>query len=262
MPPTPSTSIEKALDLLITLGRLGGSAGLVELAEHASVPKSSAHRLLQSLLSRGLVARSAQGDYQLGAALVALGELAQRGDALLSASEPALREAARQTGQSCFLVVAREGRLEVALVAEGSGFLRAMPTVGAHVPVHASASGRLYLAFDPAQVGPSDGTRLERFTPTTVASARALRALVARARQRGYDTNRAEWMPDVAVVAAPVQVGEGLVGTVALATSLGHFERAGEAELARAVQRAATQIRDQLELARPMSTRAERKTQQ
>ncbi|MCB9625893.1 MAG: IclR family transcriptional regulator [Sandaracinaceae bacterium] len=262
MPLTPSTSIEKALDLLIALGQLGGSAGLLTLAEHTSVPKSSAHRLLQSLVSRGLVARSAQGDYQLGLALVALGELAQRGDALLSASEPALREAARETGQSCFLVVARDGRLEVVLVAEGSGFLRAMPTVGAQVPVHASASGRLYLAFDAAQVSAPGDTRLERFTPSTVASARTLRKLVARAKERGYDTNVSEWMPDVAVVAAPVQVGEGLVGTVALATSLGHFERVGEAQLARAVRQAAEEIRDQLELARPMSTRAERKTQQ
>ena len=88
---TDATSIEKALDLLITLGELGGSAGLLALAEQAGVPKSSAHRLLQSLSSRGLVSRTSDGDYQLGSALVVLGELARRGDALLAASEPALR---------------------------------------------------------------------------------------------------------------------------------------------------------------------------
>ena len=42
-----------------------------------------------------------------------------------------------------------------------------------------------------------------------------------------------------------------LAGTVALATSLGHFEREGETKLARAVQRAADEIRDQLRLALP-----------
>ncbi len=174
MPTPPSTSIEKALDLLITLGELRGSSGLQGLAERAGVPKSSAHRLLQSLASRGLVSRTRDGDYQLGSALVVLGDLARRGDALLTASEPALREAAHVTGQSCFLVLARGGKLEVALVAEGSGFLRAMPTVGGRVPVHASASGRLYLAFDPAQVELGAASEWERFTKATPGSKRAL----------------------------------------------------------------------------------------
>lgn len=247
----PTTSIEKALDLLLALGQHGGRAGLLVLAEHVGAPKSSAHRLLQSLVSRGLVSRTADGDYQLGSALVVLGDLARRGDALRAASEPALREAARRTGQSCFLVLARDGRLEVALVAEGSGFLRAMPTVGGRVPVHASASGRLYLALDPAQVQLAAATEWERFTKSTLVSKRALTAQVARAKARGYDTNMAEWMPDVAVVAAPIPRGDGLAGTVALATSLGHFEREGETKLARAVQRAADEIRDQLRLALP-----------
>ena len=248
MPTPPSTSIEKALDLLITLGELGGSSGLQALAERAGVPKSSAHRLLQSLASRGLVSRTSDGDYQLGSALVVLGDLARRGDALLSASEPALREAARVTGQSCFLVLARSGTLEVVLVAEGSGFLRAMPTVGGRVPVHASASGRLYLAFDPAQVELGAAAEWERFTKSTPASKRALAARVGEAKARGYDTNVGEWMPDAAVVAAPVRLGAGLAATVALATSLGHFEREGADSLVHAVQHAASEIRAQLEL--------------
>ena len=68
----PTTSIEKALDLLLALGQHGGRAGLLVLAEHVGAPKSSAHRLLQSLVSRGLVSRTADGDYQLGSALVVL----------------------------------------------------------------------------------------------------------------------------------------------------------------------------------------------
>ncbi|MBK6809227.1 MAG: IclR family transcriptional regulator [Sandaracinaceae bacterium] len=250
MPTPPSTSIEKALDLLITLGELGGSAGLLALAEQAGVPKSSAHRLLQSLASRGLVSRTRDGDYQLGSALVVLGDLARRGDALLTASEPALREAAHVTGQSCFLVLARGGQLEVALVAEGRDSCGPCPRWG-RVPVHASASGRLYLALDPAQVEVGAASEWERFTKATPGSKRALTARVAAAKARGYDTNVAEWMPDVAVVAAPVQLGQGLAATVALATSQGHFEREGEASLVRAVQRAAAEIRDQLTLALP-----------
>jgi DNA-binding IclR family transcriptional regulator len=108
MPTPPSTSIEKALDLLITLGELGGSSGLQALAERAGVPKSSAHRLLQSLASRGLVSRTSDGDYQLGSALVVLGDLARRG---MLSCRPVSRRCARRlavTGQSCFLVLARE----------------------------------------------------------------------------------------------------------------------------------------------------------
>ena len=92
------------------------------------------------------------------------------------------------------------------------------------------------------EVGLADDARWERFTDATPSSLRALRKRVSRAAERGYDTNVAEWMPDVAVVAAPVRLGERLVGTVALAATPGHFQREGEASLATAVQQAAQDI--------------------
>ncbi len=246
---TTTTSVEKALDLLHALGRAGGAASLAGLAGAANMPKSSAHRLLQSLLSRGMVARSEEGEYRLGLALITLGDVARSGSPLLQASHKALRAAVSATGESCFLVVATHGKLRVALLEQGSGFLRAMPAVGAEVPVHASASGRLYLAFDPEQVRLAQRESWERFTERTPVASEELTRRVDAARARGFDSNVGEWMPDVAVVAAPVRARARLLATVAMATPLSSYERLGCERLAEAVCGAAAAIEEGLELA-------------
>ena len=229
------------MDLLLALNELGGEASLSSLAERAGIPKPTAHRLLKALHGRGLVSRGDEGGYRLGLALVALGESARRLDPLARAARTPLQAAAQETGESVFVVSAREERLEVRAVASGSSFLRAAPDVGAVVPLHASAAGRLYLAFAPDEVAPATG-RLRRFTAHTPASAAELSRRVERARERGWDANVEEWMSDVAVLAVPVFACGELVACVAIATSSSRFERVGSSALITAAKRASVEI--------------------
>jgi len=234
----PQGTVEKAIEILFLLSAGPEPAGVTAIGRALGMPKSSAHRLLAALARRGLVERDDGGRYRPGIGLVALGLGALEREPVVAAARPELEAEARRLGETVFLVAARAGRLLVLDKAEGTGFLRAAPRIGAEVPVHATAVGKLFLAFGPDQVAAPEA--LEPFTPRTAATREALAREVARARQRGFAENREEWIPGLAVLAAPVTARGRLQGAVAVAAPVNRFEALGREAIAeRAVSAAA-----------------------
>ncbi|HEX2486637.1 MAG TPA: IclR family transcriptional regulator [Myxococcota bacterium] len=240
-----SSSVEKALDLLEALHTAGEPLGPSALARALGLPKSTVHRLLATLVSRGLVERAPRGGYRPGFALVALGLGVLRSDPLVAAARPALEAEARALGETVFLTAARGGRIAVLEKAEGAGFLRAAPQVGSTVPVHATAVGKLFLAFAPDEVALAEP--LAAYTPATRTSPEALAREVARARAEGFAVNRDEWIPGLAVVAAPVHVGGRLLGALAVAAPTARVDDLGAGALAARLVAAANAVAARLE---------------
>jgi DNA-binding IclR family transcriptional regulator len=209
--------------VLEALYRAAGPQPLAELAARVRMPKPTLHRLLASLLAHDLVEQDAEGRYGLGVGLVRLGLGALSVDPFVRVARPELERAARSFGETFFLVGARAGRLVVLDKVEGTGLMRAAPSVGTEVPVDVTASGRLYLGIDPDALRES-AQRIDK------ATRRAIEAAVA----RGYDLNRGEWIAGLSVVAAPVLAGGRLHGTVACAAVEAQLD---EARLAEAIRR-------------------------
>jgi IclR family acetate operon transcriptional repressor len=242
------STVEKAVELLYHLHESSAPQGVTAIGRALGVPKSSAHRLLTALSRRGLVEQDGRGRYGPGIGLVALGLGALEREPVVAAARPVLEEEAEALGETFFLVGARAGRLVVLDKAEGNGFLRAAPRVGSSVPIHATASGKLFLAFSPASLA-SRAAPLERFTPRTAAAAGALEREVALARKRGWAANREEWIPGLAVLAAPVWMTAAarLVAIVAVAAPAPRMRSLGESEVARRTLAAAARIAARLE---------------
>jgi IclR family acetate operon transcriptional repressor len=245
-PPSGGTSIEKALDVLFLLHREGAPCGVSQIGRSLGVPKSSVHRLLAALASRGLVERDEQGRYRPGIGLVALARGALERDPVVAAARPVLVAEAEALGETVFLVAARDGRLLVLDKAEGRGFLRAAPEVGAAVPLHATAAGKIQLAFGAGEIDWPAGA-LERFTPLTVASRADLEREVARALRQGFAENREEWVVGLAVVAAPILAGGRLWGAVCLAAPAARLEAMGRHGVAARVRAAAARVAQRME---------------
>jgi DNA-binding IclR family transcriptional regulator len=199
-----SGTVDKAVRVLEALSRAGGPMSLAELAKAMALPKPTLHRLLASLQAHELVEQDGEARYALGIGLVRLGLGAQSVDPFVRVARPELERAARAFGETFFLVGARAGKLVVLDKAEGTGLLRAAPSVGAEVPVELTASGRLFLGLEPGAL--KDVRSLN-------VSQRAIQKAVA----RGYDVNRGEWLAGLSVVAAPVSARGRLYGTVACA---------------------------------------------
>lgn len=239
-PSQAASTVEKAIDLLFELRAAGEPRGVTALARALGLPKSTAHRLLAPLVRRGLAERDAEGRYRPGFVLVGLGLGALEGDPVVAAARPVLEAEARAFGETVFLAAARGGRIAVLDKAEGRGFLRAAPQVGAAVPVHATAVGKLQLAFAPDQVALDEP--LARFTRETRTDPAALAREVERARRRGFAENRDEWIAGLSVIAAPVLAGGRMVGALALAAPSARLRELDAAALAARIVEAAGRV--------------------
>src|SRR5215469_4670614 len=240
-----SGTVEKALDVLFHLHGAAQPRGVSAIARALGLPKSSVHRLLAALGQRGLVEQDAHGRYRLGIGLVALAVGLLDREPIVLAARPVLEAAAQSLGETLFLTAAREGEITVLDKVEGPGFLRAAPRIGERVPLHATAVGRLHLAFAPDEVALPDGP-LHGFTPRTRTERAAVLREVALARRRGWAENREEWIPGLVVVAAPVLADDRLVATVALAAPTVRLAARASAGVAHSLVLAAAQIRDRL----------------
>ena len=161
-----------------------GSGRRLRDRARARPPKSTTHRLLAALGRRALVERDPGGRYRPGARLLALGLGVLEREPVVAAARPVLEAEAEALGETLFLAAARAGRIVVLDKAEGTGLLRAAPRVGSEVPVHATAIGKLYLAFAPERCRcRRDRSRASRARTQT--SRRALaREVATRAAQR------------------------------------------------------------------------------
>jgi DNA-binding IclR family transcriptional regulator len=231
------TTIEKASDLLFFLSAQSAACPLSQIARSLELPKSSAHRLLQSLRYRHLVEQDGRGRYRLGVGCIALGLGAAEQDALVRHARPILEERARSVGETFFLVAARAKSLVVLDKVEGSSFLRASPQVGASVPVHATAVGKVYLAFAPDLVTLREP--LETFTPVTKRTVRALEPTVELARRSGYSHSEDEWQQGLSAVAAPILACGRVLGTVVTALATARMHELGVDRVADSVLSAA-----------------------
>jgi IclR family transcriptional regulator, acetate operon repressor len=237
------TAIDKALDVLFHLHASPLALGVSELGRSLALPRSSTHRLLSSLKRRALVEQDAAGRYRPGVGLIALAAGVLERDPLVSAARPVLETSAESLGDTFFLVAARGGRLLVLDKAEGNGVLRASPRLGSEVPVHATAVGKLYLAHAPEQVAaPALEEARRRFTAQTLADDAALRAEAEAAAERGYATNRQEWIAGLYVVAAPILVAERMHGAVCAALPSTRMQQLAESDVATRVVDAAAHI--------------------
>ena len=237
----PLATVDKAVDVLFHLHSATSAQGVSAIGRALGLPKSSAHRLLAALRRRELVERDAGGRYRPGIGLVALGLGALSADPLVTLARPVLETEAEALGETAFLVSARAGRLVVLDKVEGTGFLRAAPRIGSSVPVHATAVGKLHLAFADGAL-PVPRGRLERFAERTLTDRADLARAVEEARRRGFAENREEWIPGLAVVAAPILARGRMHGAIAVASTSARMRDLGARAVARRARAAADRV--------------------
>lgn len=143
-----TTSVDKAVSLLVAFNRTSGCATLTELARAAGLPKSTAHRLLGVLRNAGLVDRN-EMDWYLRSPMLRLGALALRGEAgiLREVALPYMAELYEETHENVHLAML-EGHAIVYL--EKLYGHRSTPSpsrVGHRVPSHTSGLGKAMLAL-------------------------------------------------------------------------------------------------------------------
>ncbi len=198
-------SVARAIALLDALAESESGLGVNELARRIGVNASTASRLAATLEDAGLVERSgAAGPYRLGLRLVALSDRVLGQLDVRQRARPLLTRLAHETGETATLSVPSGGEaVTVDFVPSGSSVI-SMARVGRPSILHATAVGKIVLAFAGLGDPVAAAQPLTVHTERTITTADALAAELESIRERGYAESIGEREPDLGAIAAPV----------------------------------------------------------
>lgn len=197
----------RMLELLETVARQGRPFALADAIAATAWPKPTVHRMLAQLEEGGWLAREPDGRrYSLTPRLLAMAETALAASSQQGVRHAVLRQLVADLGESCNLT-ALSGADVVYLDRVESAFpLRMELRAGTRVPLHCSASGKLFLAFLPAARRKAllDALPLAAHTPHTITRRKALEQELERIRREGHAVDAEEFVQGLVCVAVPV----------------------------------------------------------
>jgi len=205
------STLEKAGRVLRLFTAENPEWGVSQVARALNVSKGSAHDALATLTETGLVHRMVTGRYRLGFMIVSLHAVLMAQTPWRHVAQDEMEQLAARIQQTVTLS-AFDGGTAICVAVTGPGHRAPHDTVGAHLPAYAAAAGKAMLAYRSAeQVQRVCGAGLSPFTPTTLTSADALTAELARIRETGYAVEDEELLPGRSAVAAPFRNANGEV---------------------------------------------------
>jgi DNA-binding IclR family transcriptional regulator len=202
-------SVLAALDVLECFAS-DDELGVSDIARRLGVAKSTAHRLLTSLRSRGLAERNPEtGQYRLGVHLFELGQLAQDRMRLRTCAMPLLEELRQASGYTVQLAIPTG--IDVLFIErlETLRGLKLMSGIGRRLPAHATASGKAIAAYDAELAQRRRIAGFPSLAAGTIRTAADFDRALAQVRRRGVATNLGEAAAGCSAVAAPVLDSSG-----------------------------------------------------
>lgn len=201
----------RALSVLEAFDTAHRRLNLSEIARRSALPLATAHRHVRELVDWRALERREDGTYQIGARLWHLGLLSPMHADLRERALPHLQDLCAATGDTVHLAV-REGTR--ALYVERLGGVRSVRVVsrpGGLLPLHATAVGKVLLAWAPAEIQREVLAGPERVTPYTVVDPTRLAAQLTDVRRTGVAWTREEMALGASSLATPVRGPGGRV---------------------------------------------------
>ena len=208
-------SVDRALTLLEHIGsHFDEHLGLAELSKLIGVDRSSAFRLLTTLMKHGLIRQEeSRKTYQLGFGVYKLASALHEQLKITEVVSPFLKELAAYSTESAHLAV-RSVRQAVFIDRErGSTAISTNTNIGDTEELYCTAVGKCLIC----QMSQREIEELYRRTPLTAYTERTIMGFaelaehLARVRQQGFAVDTEEYEPKVVCIAAPIYSFEGKI---------------------------------------------------
>jgi DNA-binding IclR family transcriptional regulator len=198
--------------ILEEVAKVGVPATPTEINKSIGLPKQTLHRMFASLEAQGFLQREHDGrSYSPGRRM--------RSMAINTISSPGSRAArlavmsrlAKDIGETCNLSIPDRDAMIYADRIETEWPLRIQLPIGTRVPLHCTASGKLYLSTLPKNQLSRilDNTDLEQRTNKTLTDKNALAIEIDRIRANGYSQDNEEFMDGMIAFAVPIRDEQG-----------------------------------------------------
>lgn len=222
---------------------------LRDLSEKTGLHKSRIHRLCGTLVALRFLIRMPSSGYRLGPKLMSLGKIYERTNTLITVSRATMRQLAEATGESVALFQLEAENCICMAREYGPSRLVFDIQVGEKMELHASAAGRVLMAYGPDELAETvlGEVDLKKFTSETITDSGTLAKKLSSIRQRGYDVNRGERELEVAAIAAPLfDYEENVDSALAVVGPVQRFSEEREAEIVENLLEASRRISELL----------------
>jgi len=241
----PTNSVRSAVHVLRALAEKRTAMGVSEIARRAHLPKTTAHRLISTLVECGMVERNGTrfsiglGSASIGAAYEhSVGR--ERMNLLRETATPYLQQLLAKTNETVHLAVLDGAEVLYLDKIFGNQPTRVPSRIGARLPANCTASGKVLLAGSSPEVLEDALHDLRRLTPYSQSAPGQLFAELSRVQQHKIAFACEEAALGLVCVAAPIMDRDG--STYAAVSVAGPINRFDVKRASVAVQRTADHI--------------------
>jgi DNA-binding IclR family transcriptional regulator len=206
------SNLLRGLDTMELLLQSPEGLGVSDISRALDIPVNAAFRIASALVERGYLLKDDQAKtFTLSARLVTMGYRIGNRNGLVETAMPLMRELRDEIKETVVLcIMAGRGCIVLDSV-PGLHMFRFTVDPGAQAALHASAQGKVLMAFLPDSERKTfvAGIELPRFNERTITSRKKLQQELTRVREQGYAFDVAEAHDGVHCVAAPVLDARG-----------------------------------------------------
>jgi DNA-binding IclR family transcriptional regulator len=202
-----NSALRKAVAVLRGVIAEGHGISAAELAARLHLPRQTVHRTVRALEDIRFLTRAAGRDrYEIGPALIELSQQTLISSYHQGPWRAVLEQLVADTGESCNLAALDGHRVFYMHRLNSMAPIRVHLDIGTHGPLHATAIGKVMLAYmpDAARQRLLGSMRFERYTENTITDRRKLEAEAVVIRRQGYALTNQELIDGIVALGVPV----------------------------------------------------------
>jgi len=204
------------LELIATTDR---ELTLSDVVKELEMPKTSAFDILETLVHMNMlyVKENGMKTYHIGVKTYSIGSNYSKTSLLLSASEPIIKDLAKETGLTILIAKETSGEIVFTLKQEPEKKIIATPNIGDRLLIHTTSIGKSILAFSHKQDRLMEKIDFSAQTNNSITSKKDLAHEIEKIKKQGYAISNRENEDHTFSIGAPIFDHRGYV-TAAIGT--------------------------------------------
>lgn len=207
-------SVDNALRIMEAMSESEYELGIAELSRNLGLGRSTVHRLITTLESRGFVTQNpVTAKYKLGIKIVTIGGTILQKIDIIKEARPYLEKLSRATGESSHLALLSGDEIIFVDKVSGSNPAKMASVIGLRRPAYATATGKMLLAHLPEGQLKKwlNSVSINRFTPFTLSNTDELSEQLEKIKGLGYSEDLQEMEEGLICFGAPIRNVSGEV---------------------------------------------------
>lgn len=213
-------SAQKCLQILSYMATANEELSINDLTVAMDINKSTMHHYLATLVGEKFVIQNQENKkYKIGAEAFRVGESYLRKDLPYQEIDILLKDFYEELGTSVYFYIRSAEKATCVLAKEKKQVMYGHNMIGSTVPMHASAAGKVFLAYLPEYERERilKKTGLIAYTKKTISDYEILNKELVEIRIRGYAVNDCEYNESVSLAVPVFGFADKIVGSVSVA---------------------------------------------